>query len=31
VVVVPAGKDVDKSNGNYLLNDKVVAYRQSDK
>jgi hypothetical protein len=31
VVVVPAGMDVDKSNGNYLLNDKVVAYRQPDK
>ncbi|HEX5168670.1 MAG TPA: hypothetical protein VFW11_05820 [Cyclobacteriaceae bacterium] len=30
LVVVPADMDIDKNGGKYLLNDKEVAYRQSD-
>lgn len=29
LVVMPAGMEVEKSNGKYLLNDKVVAYAQT--
>ena len=31
LVVVPADMDINKKGGKYLLNDKVVAYRQFDK